>query len=65
MIPRHSGMVSMLLYFGYLLFAFACLYFAEFSISGRWRSSSWQHSGRWRSSSTCEYYRDGELKLKR
>ena len=61
MIPRHSGMVSMLLYFGYLSFAFACFYFAECSSSSRWRSSSRQHSGRWRSSSTRKCCRDGEL----
>ena len=65
MIPRHSGMVSMLLYFGYLSFAFACFYFAECSSSSRWCSSSQQHSGRWRSSSACECCRDGELGHKR
>ena len=65
MIPRHSGMVSMLLYFGYLSFAFACFYFAECSSSSRWRSSSQQHSGRWRSSSACECCRDWELGHKR
>ena len=54
MIPRHSGMVSMLLYFGYLSFAFACFYFAECSSSSRWRSSS-----------ACECCRDGELGHKR
>ena len=34
MIPYHSGMVSMLLYFGYLLVAFARLYFNAAAATG-------------------------------